>query len=524
MLSAWNNLEPRRQIIVAVATLAMFAAIVFLARNAGQKDLTLLFGGLEPAAAGEVMAALDQRGVPYEVRSRAIYVDPAARDSLRMSLAGEGLPATGVQGYELLDGLSGFGTTSQMFDAAYWRAKEGELARTILANPAIRAARVHISTPNGSPFQRNNAPTAAVTVTTQAGSLDSKQTKALQYLVGSAVSGLVPKDVAVIDDAGGLISESGPASANTTADELSARLRAQAERLLLARVGPGNAIVEVTVETVNQSESIVERTIDPESRIAVSTDVTESSGTSQDSGNGDVTVASNLPAGDAAGGSGGSQNETSETRALTNFEISEVQRQVVIEAGDVRRLSVAVLVNDVVSVDANGATTFTPRTPEELATLESLVSSAVGLDTARGDNITLRSLSFEPLPTLGTEAAATPATLPINVMQLAQAAIVGLVAIILGLFVVRPILAGGKASNLNALPAPDVFEGDSAFGGFETNNDRMMFDALDAPALDPAQTNGDSVARLREMIAEREQETIQILQDWIEEPNKKEAI
>jgi len=103
MLSAWSNLEPRRQVIVAIATLAMFAAVLFLARSASQKDMTLLFGGLEPSVAGEVMLALDQRGADYEIRSNAIYVDPAQRDNLRMSLAGEGLPANGVQGYEFPD-------------------------------------------------------------------------------------------------------------------------------------------------------------------------------------------------------------------------------------------------------------------------------------------------------------------------------------------------------------------------------------------------------------------------------------
>jgi len=523
MLSVWSNLEPRRQLIVAAATLAMFAAVLFLARGASQKDLTLLFGGLEPSVAGEIITALDQRGATYQIRSNAIYVEASQRDSLRMSLAGEGLPANGVKGYELLDGLSGFGTTSQMFDAAYWRAKEGELARTILANPAIRSARVHISTPNGSPFQRRNDPTAAVTVTTESGTLNSRQIKALQYLVGSAVSGLVPLDVAIIDDVGGLLSESGQPSSSATTDELTDRLRNQAERLLFARVGHGNAIVEVSVETINQSESIMERTVDPESRIAVSTDITESNGSSQDSGSGDVSVASNLPAGDAAGGGGSSQNETSETRALTNFEISEIQRQIVREPGDVRRLSVAVLINEVAS-GSGEETVFEPRTQEELAALEELVSSAVGLNAARGDVITLRSLPFEPIPVLGTELSSAPTTLPINVMQLAQVAILGIVAIILGLFVVRPILSGGAAGSLDALPAPDVFEGNEDFGGFEMNSDPMMFDAIDSPQFDSGGSDGEAVDRLREMIADREQETIQILQDWIEEPKRRETV
>jgi len=312
LTSVWTNLDARRQMIVILASAAIIAAVMFLARGAGQKDLALLFGGLEPAAAGEVVTALDQRGAIYEVRGGGIYVDAAMRDSLRMSLAGEGLPAVGTQGYELLDGMSGFGTTSQMFDAAYWRAREGELARTILANPSVRAARVHISTPSSRPFQTREKPTAAVTVSTNAGGLAASQVKALQFLVGAAVTGLSPSDVAIIDDEGGLLSDSSDGIAAGSSTEMAETLRLRAERLLAARVGPGNALVEVSIDMINQSESIVERTVDPESRIAISTDVTESEEKSEDSRSGNVTVASNLPDGDAAGGSGSANNENSE--------------------------------------------------------------------------------------------------------------------------------------------------------------------------------------------------------------------
>ena len=99
--------------------------------------MALIYGGLDSAQAGEVIAGIERAGVPYEVRGDAIYVASDQRDRLRMDLAAEGLPAAGSTGYELLDGMSGFGTTSQMFDAAYWRAKEGELARTILALPNV---------------------------------------------------------------------------------------------------------------------------------------------------------------------------------------------------------------------------------------------------------------------------------------------------------------------------------------------------------------------------------------------------
>ena len=165
-IAGWNALSLRRRVIVGLATLGMFAAVLGMARLSGRAEMALLYSGLDPVASGEVIQALDAQGAPYEVRGTAIYVDGARRDILRMSLAAEGLPASSSEGYELLDGLSGFGTTAQMFDAAYWRAKEGELARTILASPDIRAARVHISALSGRPFERGFQPSASVAVTT----------------------------------------------------------------------------------------------------------------------------------------------------------------------------------------------------------------------------------------------------------------------------------------------------------------------------------------------------------------------
>lgn len=517
--TVWTALDARRRVFVILATVAVFAAVLTLARGAGTKDMSLLFGGLESRAAGDVIGALDQRGVLYEVRGGAIYVPTGQRDNLRMSLAGEGLPATGSQGYELLDSLSGFSTTSQMFDAAYWRAKEGELARTILASPHIRAARVHISTPASRPFQRDQAPTAAVTVTTSGGTLSGPHVKALQYLVGSAVPGLSPDAVAIIDDDGGLMSDADGNTLSPNGDERGEALRQRAERLLAARVGVGNAVVELSLETVMETESITERVVDPDSRIAISTDVTESAGTSSDSRGGDVTVASNLPDGDAGGNTGASANETSESRTLTNYEISETERQLLRAPGAVKRMTVAVLVNDVTTVAADGTTTTTPRTDEELASLQELVSAAVGIDAARGDVITLRSMSFEPLVPLGTEVTETVAGLPLDTMQLIQIGVLAVVALILGLFVVRPILAPSAL-----LPAPDALPAltdDSEPMGFEMGT--APFDTMGEMGV-VEDFNEDPVTRLRQMISERETESIQILQDWIEDPAPREKV
>jgi flagellar M-ring protein FliF len=521
--SAWSTLDARRKAFVAVATLGVFAAIIALTSSAGSRDMSLLYAGLENDAAGGVIAALEQSGVVHEVRGNGIYVATAQRDQLRMTLAAEGLPAATSRGYELLDSLSGFGTTSQMFDAAYWRAKEGELARTILSNPRVRAARVHISTPSNRPFQRDQRPTAAVTVTTVGGTISGAQAKALRYLVASAVSGLSPEDVAVIDDEVGLIANGEDATGNTGANSRTDALRQQVQRLLEARVGYGNAVVELSIEAVTETETIVERRFDPEGRAVISTEVEERADSSQNSGGGDVTVASNLPGGDAAAGPGnGTRGESTESRALTNYEVSETKREVLRMPGAVRRLSVAVLVNDVTTTDATGNAVTAPRGQDELAALRELVSSAVGFDETRGDVITLKSMSFEPIALLGTEAVADTGS-PLDMMSLIQLAVLAIVALVPGLFVVRPILTPARRPEVAALPAPmgDLLDGSlDDGGGFPAMSFPTMASAWDDGNADVALQ--DPVSRLRRMIEERQAETVEILQSWIEEPDEKE--
>jgi flagellar M-ring protein FliF len=510
LASIWMGLDVRRRIALVAATVGVFVAVLLLARGASEPDMALLYAGLDPAAAGQVVAALEQQGVTHEVRGAAIYVPSVERDMLRMTLASQGLPQNGGQGYEILDSLSGFGTTAQMFDAAYLRAKEGELARTILASPGIRAARVHISVPVARPFARDALTSAAVTVTTAA-PLAPPQVEALRFLVASAVSGLLPEDVAVIDSERGLIPAEGLMPDGTDRAEM---LQARAERLLSARVGPGNAVVEVTVDTVTESESILERRIDPEGRVAISTDVEESTSRSSDSAQGDVTVASNLPDGDAAQNGGTSSSEEASNRALTNYEVSETSREIIRAPGDIRRLTVAVLVNDLTLTDAEGATQVQPRTAEELDALRELVASAVGFDEARGDVITIRSMTFEPLPDAGTEALASG--LPLDMMSLIRLAVLAAVALVLGLFVVRPILAQqGRPPLLPAGPpalAPPADQGAGAAGSLAAAGGGG---AGNVEVIDP-------VTRIRKLIDERKDESARLLQSWIESSQPRE--
>ncbi|KFI28904.1 flagellar basal-body MS-ring/collar protein FliF [Paenirhodobacter enshiensis] len=535
--TAWQALDTRRRMIAGAAAVAMFAAILALSGLAAKPRMALLYAGLEAAQAGQVVSALDQRGVSYEVKGDSIWVDAAQRDALRMSLASDGLPESGGNGYELLDTLSGFGTTSQMFDAAYWRAKEGELARTILSNHEIRAARVHIANPVGQGFRNTVRPTASVTVTTVNGGLSPPQAKALKYMVSSAVSGMRPEDVSIIDSASGLVSV-GDDTPQRSNDMRAAELRRNAERVLEARVGYGNAVVEVAVDTVTEREAVTERRIDPQTRVAISTDSEERKRQDSNNRSGATTVASNLPEGNGANDSR-SQSQDNETRERTNYEVSETTREVVRDPGDIKRLTVAVLVDGVEGKDDKGQPTTAPRSDEEIAALHDLVASAVGFDEARGDVITIRSMPFRPLEATGTEATGGfLASQSFDLMRMAEIGVVALVVLILGLFVVRPMLLQRREP---ALPAPSGGAGLPV--PVADSLPAMAAPAMAMPAMAPmaepelvmpsfgmadislpgetvGAMEGDPVARLRTLIQQRRAESAEILRGWMETPDR----
>jgi flagellar M-ring protein FliF len=156
-------------------------------------------------------------------------------------------------------------------------------------------------------------------------------------------------------------------------------------------------VVEVNVETVTDRETIVERRIDPDSRIALSQDSEERNATSTETRSGAVSVASNLPDGDAAEGDGRTESRDVTSRQRTNYDVSQTQREIQRGPGAVRRLTVAVLIDGVRAPDAAGTMQWTPRPEAEVEALRELVASAVGFDEARGDVITIRSLPFEPV-------------------------------------------------------------------------------------------------------------------------------
>jgi len=525
MTSMWSTLDPRKKIVFVLAAIAALVATLGLVRVATTPSLSLLYAGLDPSIAGEVITSLDQRGITYEVRGNAIYVDAGSRDQARLSLASEGLPGSGIAGYELLDNLSGFGTTSQMFDAAYWRAKEGELARTLVSSSQVRSARVHIASGSSQPFARNANPTASVTIVANNGALPPAFADSARFLVASAVNGLSPDSVTVIDgDSGMVLNAAESGGALMGADGLDARasaMRSNIERLLAARVGEGNAVVEVMVDAETQSQTVTERILDPESKVAISSETQSETDNSKGSGAQGVTVASNLPDGAAGGSSEESRNQARNSETI-NYDVSETVRETVSAPGEIRKITVAVLVNDIASTQ-NGVETFTPRSEEEIAALMQLVKSTIGFDEARGDVVTIESMQMATPPVAGTFVDTSPGFLSNNLMTLIQLGVLSVVVLALGLFVIKPLLSSSAAGGALALPpnTPD----DAPL--FEVNTNQPSTDAMlglesaGAPlALGHSAPNAADL--LRTAISERSTETNRLLQNWIDPANEPE--
>lgn len=507
----WRDRSAKQKLVLAAAFLFTFAAIAGLSVMAGRPGMALLYSGLDAQQSGAILAAVEKSGARYQIRGDSIWVEETRRDALRMELAAEGLPSAGGTGYEILDGMSGFGTTSQMFDAAYWRAKEGELARTILALPNVKAARVHLAVPTSRGYRREADATASVTLTTDGVAISRSQARALKFLVSSGVPGMAADRVTVIDSERGVISS----GEDVAGEDRAAEMKRNVERILEAHVGTGNAIVELNLDLVTEAEQLTEQRFDPQERALISQESEESADQSSNAQKGAVTAASNLPEGQEAGGDQ-SRASRSETRQRSNFEVSRTTREITRQPGATRRLTVAVLVNGISQTGTNGTPALVPRDEAELQAIRELVASATGFDETRGDAITVKSLPFASLSEAGTLASQNGLLAKLDLNGLVRIALVGLFALALAVFLLRPLLRARPAGNArldDSSPAMRAIEAAPPAAPSAASVPGLLPEIeLSLPSADHA----DPVGRLKELMRSRKDESLKVLSGWIE--------
>ena len=375
-----SRLAPSQRLALGGVIVGGIGLLIAIAYWTSRPDMTLLFGKLGASDANSVVEALRTEGVPYELAENgtAVYVPRDKVYELRLRFAAQGLASDGPVGYELFDAGT-LGMTDFMQKLNLKRALEGELARTIASIRQVEMARVHLVVPERSAFAtEQKQPTASVVVQTVGGQkLDEQEVEGITSLVAGAVEGLAPENVTILDVRGNLLSnpEQPDADAALTSNQMRAQqavevhLAESGQTMLDRVVGPGNSIVRVSA-SLDFSRGVQERDlIDPESQTVVSEEkLDEQSG------------------GDAA------------TSQVRNYELSRTRERIEKSTGDVKYLTVSVILNQKLVAVGEGEEARTeprPYTEAEIGEIEALVQNAVGFNPERGDRIALHQTRFD---------------------------------------------------------------------------------------------------------------------------------
>lgn len=526
-------------VALAGVGIGVLGLIAWLVLRAGTPPMGLLYGELETRDAGAVVAALERQRVPYRLAANGTQVLVPAEDvpRLRLSLAREGLPAGGSIGNEIFDRGESLTTTPFQQEMNRLRALEGELARSIRVLQGVRAARVHLVLPRREAFSRERAEAQASVLLTMQGvqRLDRDGVQAVLHLVVTAVPGLKPHNVSIVDSRGELLARggvplTGPAGAQTQ-DELrrgqEARLARGVEEMLERVLGPGRVRAEVAMEMDFDRVETREERFDPDNQVPRSTQSTTENNRTQE--NGTVSVANNLPGAEPPpGGNGNTENRQEET---TNYEIGRSTRNVLREHPVVRRLTVAVLVDGVTEPQPSGPPTHRERTPDELARISALVRNAVGFSEPRGDRVEVVSMVFAEPEATPRDTGPLGLDIPqATLARLLETAVIGLLILLTLLLVARPV-ARKLAISMNPMPALA-----GAGGGvmaMDANGTPVALTADGLPVLPPGvepgseeermihlahvqgQMRASSIARITALVEENPDQALLVIRRWL---------
>ncbi|HEY3596549.1 MAG TPA: flagellar basal-body MS-ring/collar protein FliF [Paraburkholderia sp.] len=405
--------NPRAPLIFALALL--IAVVVGLVLWSRAPDYKVLYSNLSDRDGGAIVAALQQANIPYKLSDSggAIMVPADQVHEMRMRLATQGLPKSGSVGFELLDNQK-FGISQFAEQVNYQRALEGELERTIQSISTVQSARVHLAIPKQSVFVRDSeVPSAAVMVSLYPGRvLDEGQVVAVTHMVASAVPELSARNVTIVDQDGNLLTQ--PSTGNGLdanqlkyVKQVEHDTQQRIDAILQPLFGGGNAHSQVSADIDFSKVEQTAETYAPNgtpTQAAIRSQQTSSAVELQQSGASGVPGAlSNQPpqptaapidAPNGASGAAPSTPVSDHKDATTNYELDKTVRHFQQGGGNIRRLSVAVVVNYQPHVDAKGHTTMQPLAADKLAQVEQLVKDAMGFDAKRGDSINVVNSAF----------------------------------------------------------------------------------------------------------------------------------
>jgi flagellar M-ring protein FliF len=388
LFGIFNKLSFQQRMLIGAIVIVTFVLIGFVLFLFNQTNYSTLYSHLDTEDAAEIVDYLKSQKIPYQLANdgTTIKVPREKLYDIRLMLAGKGIPNSGIIGYEIFD-KNNIGMSDFMQKLNYKRALEGELARTISEERGVKSARVQIVIPEKSVFKdEQKPPTASVVLKLSGGfELSDGNVKAIQHLVASSVEGLEPKNVTVVDTRGNLLSKRSddaplPYSESKQYEmkrTIESYLAHKAQSILETVLGYGSAIVKVNADLDFKRVEKTLESYDPDSQVAISEQVIKS-----------------LQGGKSVGDS----SQSSTMNSITNYELSKTIEKIMEGAGNIKRITVAVVVNGTKKEVKEGdvtKTVFEPRTEEELNKLKTIVMQAVGYDQQRSDEISIVSIPFE---------------------------------------------------------------------------------------------------------------------------------
>ena len=574
-IAFFKNLGASRIIAMGAVTVVLTGFFAYLIMRVTAPQMTTLFTDLSVEDSSAIIKDLERQGIPYEMRNEgSVLMVPKERVTrLRMKLAEGGLPKGGGVGYEIFDKSDALGATSFIQNINHLRALEGELSRTIRALDRVQQARVHLVLPERPLFSRDKAEPSASIVLKVRGSLDPAQVRAIRHLAASAVNGLKPHRVSIVDETGRLLADGSAdqSPGGATADErkiaYEKRLRDQVEAIVTSVVGPGRARVQLTADfDFNRITQTSDR-FDPESRVVRSSQTREETSAAEGNKEGQVSVANELPGGNQQQPQGQQRDQNRKTEEIVNYEISRTTKTEVIEGGRINRVSVAVVVDGTYTKNDKNEMVYEPRSKEEIDRIAALVRTAIGFDQKRGDQVEVANLRLAETPSI-------PAAEPTGWLSLLQftkddamrgieLAVMALLGLVVLFFGVRPllrrvlggdqaavagpggqmVLAGGAIANITAAGAAGAAGMGSMPGGAGVNvkgggsgsitssggpnvalvggDQQVNISNRTSAMIDIAQVQGqvhaESVKKVGELADSNPNETVAIIRTWLHE-------
>ncbi len=530
-----KTLGAGRLAAMAAVTALLIGIFGFVIFRMTAPQMTTLFTDLSYEDSAAIIKDLDRQNIPYELRGDGsiILVPKENVTKLRMKLAEGGMPKGGGMGYEIFDKSDALGTTSFVQNINHLRALEGELARTIRAIDRVQAARVHLVIPERPLFSRETPEPSASIVLRVRGGLEGQQVRAIRHLIASAVNGLKPQRVSIVDEAGQLLADGSTIGTDesATGDDrriaYEKRMREQVEAIVSSVVGAGRARVQLTADFDFNKVTETSDRFDPEGRVLRSSQTREEQ-SSTDSRDNQVSVANELPGAQQQGGQGAPARDVSKKSEETNnYEISRVTKTEVVEAGRVNRISVAVLVDGIYTKGENGELAYQPRDQQQLDRIAALVRTAIGFDQKRGDQIEVVNLRFADAP--NAQPIAEPTGFlgmfrftKDDVMYGVELIVMLLLGLIAMLTVVRPMVK----RMLAAEPQLPALAGNASLPAL-AGSEGQPVETVQLPAVSPAmievaqvqgQLHAQSMHKVGEIASQNPNETVSIIRQWLAEP------